>query len=473
LRASDSWVTDLDVPAMFRRCSGSRTVSSHGISATTIMTDLSDSAAGACSLAGRKQQLRQRTGLILLLCFHIVICCVSFRLAYPDYRDFHILYDESRLPYAVAAVTAFALISPLFAFARFSFGYFVGFYFYTMILGYLWLNCFSKFQYNHTAAGISAAISAVAFLLPALVITSPIKRLYVLPEPAFERLLALIVLFCAATAVVGATYNFRFVTIDNIYEFREQLQNPAWLNYATAATTSVLLPYAFACYLSLKKSWRAAAVLLIALSFYPITLSKLTLFTPAWLVVLAVLSRISEVRVTTILSFLVPVIVGLILIRAVGEPTRTYFSIINMRLLMVPSNALDIYNEYFARHELTYFCQIWILKPFVSCALEHPLSIEMQNNYALGNLNASLFATEGVASVGLLFAPVSVFVCGLVVALGNRLSAELPPRFILISSAVLPQLLLNIPFTTVFLTHGLWILFLLWYVMPRTMFEKE
>ena len=29
--------------------------------------------------------------------------------------------------------------------ARFSFGYFVGFYLYTMVLGYLWINCFSDF----------------------------------------------------------------------------------------------------------------------------------------------------------------------------------------------------------------------------------------------------------------------------------------------------------------------------------------
>jgi hypothetical protein len=96
----------------------------------------------------------------------------------------------------------------------------------------------------------------------------------------------------------------------------------------------------------------------------------------------------------------------------------------------------------------------------------------MQNTYALGNFNASLFATEGIASVGMIFAPLSVFVCGLIIALGNRLSSGLPSRFILISSAILPQLLLNVPFSTVLLTHGLWILFLLWYVMPRTIFEK-
>ena len=97
----------------------------------------------------------------------------------------------------------------------------------------------------------------------------------------------------------------------------------------------------------------------------------------------------------------------------------------------------------------------------------------MQNNYVLGNFNASLFATEGIASVGLLWAPVSVFVCGMIIAIGNRVSASLPPGFTLISSATFPQLLVNVPLTTVFLTHGLWMLFLFWYVMPRTYFVKE
>ena len=142
-------------------------------------------------------------------------------------------------------------------------------------------------------------------------------------------------------------------------------------------------------------------------------------------------------------------------------------------MMTVPSSAMDIYNEFFARHDLTYFCQLRILKPFVTCPYEHPLSIEMENNYALGAFNASLFATEGIASVGVLFAPVSVFVCGLVIALGNRLSAGLPPRFILISGAILPQVLLNVPLSTVLLTHGMGILFLLWYITPRTMFEQE
>jgi hypothetical protein len=98
----------------------------------------------------------------------------------------------------------------------------------------------------------------------------------------------------------------------------------------------------------------------------------------------------------------------------------------------------------------------------------------MFNNYPYGgNFNASLFATEGVASVGLLLAPVSALVCGLVVALGNRLSAGLPPSFILVSGAILAQIMLNVPLTTVLLSHGAGLLFLLWYITPRSMFQEE
>jgi hypothetical protein len=54
-----------------------------------------------------------------------------------------------------------------------------------------------------------------------------------------------------------------------------------------------------------------------------------------------------------------------------------------------------------------------------------------------------------------------------VIAFGNRASAGLPPSFVLVSSAMLAQNLLNAPLSTVLLTHGGALLFLLWYLMPR------
>ncbi|MET4485834.1 hypothetical protein [Bradyrhizobium sp. LA7.1] len=421
-------------------------------------------------LAGLFDRDQKRPLLLgLLICLHIAICAASLRISFPFYRSEYVMYDPAGLASAIAAIAIFSLIAPLFVFSRFSFGYLCGFYLFTMVAGFLWLTSYSKLQYDHVAAGISAGLSCLTFLLPALLITSRIGQSMEVSERSFGRILYVIVAFCLATSILAATYGFRFVAIKDIYRYRAELQFPTALNYAISSTMTVLLPFAYACFVLRRRYWLAAAMLAVSISFYPSTLSKIALFTPAWLLCMTLLSILLG-RVATILSLSLPVLTGVLLISTIGEPMRRYFDIVNARMLSVPSVALDVYNEYFAHHELTHFCQIWLLKPFMACALKQPLSVEMNSNYPLGFLNASLFATEGVASVGLWLAPIATFACGLVVGLGNRLSAGLPERFILISAAIVPQVITNVPFSTLILTHGLWLLFLLWYVTPRTLF---
>jgi hypothetical protein len=416
--------------------------------------------------------------LTILIGLYIIICCISLvylpYFKYPGFFNaeaFHIFYDSKRLLNVTTVIAAFAVVSLLFSFARFSFGYLVGFYFYTVILGYLWLNCFSDLNYNHQLTGLSAAASATAFLLPALLITSPIKQTWVLSEPAFDRLITFLSLVIAASIVIGGIYNFRFVAIKDIYDFRDKLGFPTPLRYSLGITSGVLLPFIFTYFLERRNHWRAGAVLLVALLFYPITLSKLTLFTPAWLLFTAILARIFGARATVILSLFLPVLAGILF--AALKVWPAFFYIVNFRMIAIPANAMDIYNHYFSSHDLTYFCQITILKTLAPCSFQSDLSVVMQDTYHLGYFNASLFATEGIASVGPLLAPVAAFVCGLLFALGNRLSAGLPPRFVLVSGAIVSQVLLNVPLSTVLLTHGLGLLFLLWYITPRGIFEPN
>jgi hypothetical protein len=422
------------------------------------------------SVAGANSQ---RYVLAFLICFHIVLCCVSLIYVSQYHDAFHIFYDPPRLHVAVIVVAAFALVSYPFTRADFSFGYFVGFYFYTMVLGYLWLNCFSDLNYDHRLGGLSAAASAIAFLLPALFISSPIRQRYVVPAKAFERLLTLSLVLGAATILFSAIYNFRWVSLDNMYAARAELLFPFPLNYWIGITSNTLLPFAFACFVMRRSYWRAGISLVLLLLFYPITLTKLALFTPTWLVTIAVLSRIFEARITVVISLLLPMLIGVILVALLKQDAIPYFDLVNFRMVAVPSNAIDIYNDFFFAHDLTYFCQITFLKPMMQCPYQDQLSVVMARAYELGNFNASLFSTEGIASVGPLFAPVSVFVCGLVVALANRLSSGLPPRFILISSTVFPQILLNVPLTTALLSHGAALLFLFWYITPRAMLRQD
>ena len=86
------------------------------------------------------------------------------------------------------------------------------------------------------------------------------------------------------------------------------------LNYVIGITSNALLPFAFACFVGRRDVWRAGAALLLLLLFYPITLSKLALFTPFWLAVILALSRYFNFKFAVTLSLLVPISVGLLLI---------------------------------------------------------------------------------------------------------------------------------------------------------------
>ena len=363
----------------------------------------------------------------------------------------------------------------LFTFARFSFGYFVGFYFSSMFIGYLWITFFSDYVYDRQTAILSAIASAIAFLLPALFILSPIRQIGSMSVRTFDRLLTLIFVFCLVTVAVGASYNFQIENPGDVSRLRTD-SFPTIVSYLIGITSSALLPFLFACFLARRNFWGAGAVLILLLFYYPIAMSKIAFFAPVWLVLMALLARTAGARMAVILSLLIPALAGVLLLflSNIHGAASFYFLTVNFRMIAIPSVALDVYNDFFAKHAHTYFCQIWFLKSVIGCPYQEPLSIVMLHNYPFGgNFNASLFATEGVASVGWLLAPVSALACGLVVALGNRLSAGLPPSFVLVSSAILAQILLNVPLTTALLSHGAGLLFLLWYITPRDMFREK
>ena len=100
-----------------------------------------------------------------------------------DAEAARVLVDDAE---ALAAVGCFSIVATLFVIAPFSFGYFLGFYFYTMILGYLWLIEFSRLSYIHSLAIVSIFLSALAFLAPALSITAPISPRFALPARAYR-----------------------------------------------------------------------------------------------------------------------------------------------------------------------------------------------------------------------------------------------------------------------------------------------
>lgn len=434
----------------------------------------SANAAGVPGLLERaRRSLQTRLALTILIGLHIATYCASLFLVstFESYIKPHIPYIDDRLPYAIIVIAAFSCVAWLFVLARFSFGYFTGFYLYTMMVGFLWLDNFTKHQYDHKTAGWSAAASMVLFLLPAVLITAPVRQIFTLSPRSFERLLTGILALAFVMIAIASTYNFRLTSLERIYDFRDEIQFPVIIRYLIGIVSSALLPFAFACFFTLGQRWKAGLTLLLLLSLYPVTLSKMALFAPVWMIGLLVLSKMFEARITTVLSLFLPILIGFVAMSFFGgDYALLYFKVVNIRMIAIPSIAMDIYNDFFATHPLTHFCQISILKPLIACPYQEQLGVVLMNTYDMGNFNASLFATEGIASVGLYLAPFTALACGLVIAIGNRLSAGLPSRFILLSAAMFPHVLLNIPLSTALLSQGAGLLFLLWYVTPRAMF---
>ena len=414
--------------------------------------------------------------ILLLLCAHIATLLTSLPYtvdSFPNVID----YQPSGALASTLGLSLFSLTAVAFAVASFSVGYLLGFYFFTMILGYLWFERYSLLSYDHHLAAISIMLSGVAFLLPALFVRSPLRQVLQWPARHAELLIYGILLLAVVTLVVAATYHFQLVSLSDIYMFRDQIQLPLVIRYGAGIVVTTLLPYAFALCATSKRYWRAAAALLFIGTFYPVTLTKLTLLAPFWLLFVAALSMIVAARPAVILSLLLPMVAGIVALTLANShmiPANAglmFFGIINSRMIAMPSIALDVYNNFFATHPLTHFCQINLLKTFMTCPYNEQLSVLMRV-YNMGAFNASLFATEGIASVGPWFAPLSALGCGLIIALANRLSAGLPARFILTSGGMLPLVLLNVPLSTNLLTNGVAALFLLWYVTPRSIFEK-
>jgi hypothetical protein len=393
----------------------------------------------------------------------------------PDQQPmYHIGFSEHWRGMIFVPVCLTIAIGSAFVFANFGFGYFAGFYLFTMMAGYFWLNTFSVLTYDHTEALISVGASITLFLLPSLMIRAPTWT-FPIPGRLFDRIPEAILCFAAIVLLACAWSGFHFIGLDGMAQYRNELAqgHSRAVEYAIGNLNGALTPFAFACFLVRKRWLMLAALCVVSLLYYPATLTKVSLFVAPFLIFMAVLSKLFEARACVIISLLVPLIIGLSALAGLDWDRRIIFSLLNIRLLAIPSISLEHYFAFFSDHPLTGFCQISLLKPFVACPYSEQLGTVLADQYHLGNMNASLFATEGVASVGPVFAPLSALACVLVIALGNKVSAGLPPRFVLISAAIIPHILLNVSLSTTLLSNGLGLLMLLWFLTPRDYFSED
>jgi hypothetical protein len=418
--------------------------------------------------------LRSAAGAALLLALFLALNCRSMtevlHNSYPGHPNFWS---------AVGATLLLAVLIPLFALARFSFGYIVGVAFFGLIAGFIWLTYFVAPTYDDVRARWSAAASLLLFLLPVLFQTTRLSPAIVLSRKTMDRLLLSALGLAVVVLAWNSYYGFALVGILEADELRGTFERPAILRYSTPALINAGLPFAFAYFACQRRYAMAACSILLIVCFYPVLLNKTVLLAVVWLPFLFLIFQTFEPKRATVLATLIPMAAGLIVFVGIPpeDPVRRLaaymFGFANYRMFAFPALALDRYSDFFATHELTHFCQVGIVRAIKGCPYAYQLGAEMAERYHMGNLNASLFATEGIASVGPIWAPISALVCGLVLSVGNSISARLSPSLIAVSSALVVQALINVPLSAAFLSNGLFALLLLWAVTPDPVVDGE
>ncbi len=417
---------------------------------------------------------RNTATLVLLLFLVLLITDLSMISTRHDSLPGH-----PRFWTAVTMSLVLVAFIPLFVKARFSFGWFAGISFYSMIIGFFWITYFTKDAYDHTLARWSAVASLLLFLLPVLFQTSPLPSGFTLSQKAMDRLVVILLCFAVAILALSASYGFALVGLTQSEEWRGTFARPALLNYLIGWLVGSVLPFAFAYFACQRRYVLACIPILLIWGSYPIVLNKSVAFGGLWLPFLFVAFRLFEPKRATILAMLIPMLPGMIghelmqfdVIASqswLGRASTYLFGFVNIRLFAFPSIAMNQYSDFFANHQLTHFCQIGVIRAMFGCPYPFQLGAVMSEAYHMGSLNASLFATEGIASVGPLWAPISALVCGLILSFGNSASARLPAPLVATSAGLaVQQALLNVPLSASLLSNGVLVLFLLWAVTPR------
>lgn len=393
-----------------------------------------------------------------------IVSVVSMIACGHIFPAMHVWRSDSITAQAVLGTAVMLAFVPAFVMARFSFGYVVAFSLLSAVFGFVWLSFFSAFDYPHAIARWAMIAALAAAMIPLLWLDLAVWR-PALSEPALERIVVLLLGTSLAVLVADAFHGVHLG--DPFGTVRATITRPVLLNYLTGIVIEAVLPYLFTHYATRKRWGLAVGVLLLALCFYPVVINKTILLLPMWLPFLFWLFGRFSPRLATVLALLIPAMIGLVAFAVLLADHRyVVFSAINLRLIAIPSLALDHYADFFGHRELTHFCQVSVVRAVTGCSYGE-LGPALADVYQDGNFNASFLATEGIASVGLALTPVSSFVCGLILSVGSMVSRHLPPRFIAVSSGLAVQAIMNVPLTTGLLSNGIALLFLLWWLTPE------
>ena len=233
-----------------------------------------------------------------------------------------------------------------------------------------------------------------------------------LSELNYKRALWLLIAFFAALLVVGAKQNFHFVSFFDIYKERNSA------DYASDFIVRVTCMYVFSLggllagvAILRRRYWLAALALMGFVFWYGVSQFKSAILGPPWLLYMYLSVRYfvgkSTIRFYVILTL--PFFVGVALkllfpdVNGFGDNFMVfaYFAFVSFRFYATSNEAVGIYQDFFSTHPHTYWSHITGINWFVHYPYaDQQISQVLDDQYNLGNFNASFLATDTIAAYG-------------------------------------------------------------------------
>lgn len=305
---------------------------------------------------------------------------------------------------------------------------------------------------------------------------STLKDFSLVPPDSLVRLVRYLTILSIVILVLKNYQNMRFVSFADVYELRAEAaesEGGFFDSYMVMWLTYCFLPFFYAKAFITKNLKEFFFGAFGSLMIYMTNGAKMAILLGIMIFGVYVLISSGKQYLNKVLTILISFI--LIILLAIPNTGFWVFfkSIVLVRVLAVGGWTISTYYEYFTANDFTYFTHIGPIQsllgsyPYGEYSLGQVIGIEYSGS-ATANFNASFWASDGIAALGLIGIPVITIVVCILFYIINRSSRVLHYQFITIWLSGFWFASTNLPLSVALLSGGgIVVLFLLWTLSKR------
>jgi len=317
----------------------------------------------------------------------------------------------------------------------------------------------------------------------ALTYRAPLIRLEVrkISPNIFWGSIALLWLTCHVILVITYHGHMRIAGLAEVYDVRLSARHIAaaspLASYASALAGDALNPLLMALGLGVRRKSLFGVGLLGQVLIYSTAAMKSVLISP--LVVIGIYYLVKKYVSSGVIRLSYGLALTCMLLAAgsakvIGGAVFSIATMLLFRTLAIPGMEMAEYFDFFHHFPKTYFSQVTGVSWFVTNPYTLSLGREVSAQYlgnSVANANASFFAMDGIASLGLPGIIIISLICALVLFAIDSCAADLKLEFVAAALAYTAISLANTSLFTTLLGNGLILLMMAFAYMPKRISE--